>query len=724
MKWLSAAGLAFLPLSGTYAAPSEGLPLHLETKRALNSRLSNVHIDRRGSIQGPVTYTYGSCTSDAAQEAHHTIGETTDASHDRLVWIIPEDVSSGGCISAWSGNANRLVGRSDPQHFDFHAMERRRKLKRRSIAMTPANGIDPLGPWFDGVKLLKASNLTSVDAEAAKNKNIAIVGAGMSGLMTYLCLTQSGMKNVEIIEAGHRLGGRVHTAYLSGGPFDYSYQEMGPMRFPDTISLNNETYNVSDHQMVFQLAAEMNKLNSNNSNSKDLHIDFIPWYQSSPNGLVLRDGIRLPNGMPPTVAQIEADPSLSLPKIVDPGTLALAEKVVSAMPGPEFFVQMAQNMFKAHREWINGGLADGLPGDHWSEFAFMVNYLNGSLNSTNYLGGSSMISFWDELYEGFYFSSSTWKTIDGGLNRLPLSFTPLVSDATTFGRKIEKIKYSPETKKIELHSKSKAGKDTTAHDFAIITLPFSVLKKIRIAPPLPQTIASAIVSLPYTRACKVALEFKTRFWEDVRNVPGGPIYGSCSTSPDDILGIGSVCYPSYNLPSNATTNSTFFHSKAKGPGQGPAAMLASYVSTNDFADTWDSVPEAEHVEYVLNAIAEVHGEELVREQYTGKYSRVCWGLDPLEAGSWASPAVGMHELFIPEYFKTVKFLGNRSDNSGAGEDGSGLIFVGEHTSYTHGWISSALESGIRGSVQVLLELGLVDEAKALVEKWMGRWIDV
>ena len=53
-----------------------------------------------------------------------------------------------------------------------------------------------------------------------------------------------------------------------------------------------------------------------------------------------------------------------------------------------------------------------------------------------------------------------------------------------------------------------------------------------------------------------------------------------------------------------------------------------------------------------------------------------------------------------------------------------MIFVGEHTSYTHAWIASALESGIRGSVQLLLELGLVDEAKAAVNKWMARWIDI
>ncbi|KAM7189552.1 Flavin containing amine oxidoreductase domain containing protein [Naviculisporaceae sp. PSN 640] len=709
MKWLSVTRLGLVALPSIQAAPSEDLPLRLLTKRALDSRLANIHIDRREPVQGPVEYTYGSCASTASHDFHHTIGEITDPAHGRLVWIIPDDVSSGGCVSAWSRDTNRLVGRSDPQHFDFNAMERRRKLKKRSIVMDPSNGIDPLGTWFDGVKLLQDSNITSVDAEAAKKRNVAIVGAGMSGLMTYLLLTQAGMTNVEIIEASSRLGGRIQTVYLTGGPFDYSYQEMGAMRFPLTISLNNETYNVSDHQMVFQLADEMNKING--EDNKGFHIDWIPWHQSSPNGLVLRDNIRLPNAFPPTVAQIQADPSLSITDIVDPETLHLMEQVEAAVPGPEFFVKMAQNMFKAHREYIDAGLhpenGPALPGDHWSEFAFMVNYLNGTLNSTAYLSGSAETAFWDELYDNMYFSATNWQTIDGGLNRLPLSFTPLVSNSTTFNRKIEKISYSPSTKKISLHSNTTHGgsnTETTEHDHVVVTLPFSVLKRITIAPPLPQTIAAAINTMPYTRACKVALEFETRFWENVTNVPGGPIYGSCSTRIDDVPGIGSTCYPSYNLPS--TSHST----SGKTPGEGPASIIGSYISANEWGDAWAAVPEAEHVQYVLDAVAEAHGHELVYSQYTGKYNRKCWGLDPLQAGSWASPSVGMHELFIPEYFKSY-------------QEGR-LIFVGEHTSYTHAWIASALESGIRGSVQLLLELGLVDEAKAIVEKWMGRWIDV
>lgn len=39
-------------------------------------------------------------------------------------------------------------------------------------------------------------------------------------------------------------------------------------------------------------------------------------------------------------------------------------------------------------------------------------------------------------------------------------------------------------------------------------------------------------------------------------------------------------------------------------------------------------------------------------------------------------------------------------------------------------VSSALESGIRGSVQLLLELGLVDEAKAITQTFMARFINI
>lgn len=374
------------------AAPSEpSLPIRLETRAFLNTHLANVHLMFDEPVDDLIKYTYGSCSSIGERDVHHAVGQGY-SSHDRLVWVMPEDVTSGGCISAWS-SSGALLGRSEKQQLDIRS--KRGVLKRGfdSIGMTSENGIDPWGAWFDGVELLKGKHLSAVNVAKAKRKDVAVVGAGMSGLMTYLCLTQAGLTNVTIIEAGERLGGRVHTEYLSGGPFDYSYQEMGPMRFPLTYTVGNETYPIKDHQLVFQLAEEMNKINRHD---KNLSVDFIPWYQSNSNGLQYYNGIRLPNGMPPTLAQVAANASLSIPSILDKSTQDLETAVNNALPGPEFMAKLATNMFKAHREFLDGGLG-GLPGDQWSEYGFMVNYLKANLNDTDIVASSATATFWDEV---------------------------------------------------------------------------------------------------------------------------------------------------------------------------------------------------------------------------------------------------------------------------------------------------------------------------------------
>jgi len=83
-----------------------------------------------------------------------------------------------------------------------------------------------------------------------------------------------GFHDWTIIEASERIGGRVHTAYLNGtSREDYQYQEMGPMRFPVSVRLGNETVEIQDHKMVFQLAAKLNEMNG--GNTSDYAVNFI-----------------------------------------------------------------------------------------------------------------------------------------------------------------------------------------------------------------------------------------------------------------------------------------------------------------------------------------------------------------------------------------------------------------------------------------------------------------
>lgn len=232
--------LALLALAQTaYSASVPSRPVRLETRTELNSRAANVHVSYDRLVEGLIDFTYGSCLDQRQTDSHHVIARHTPsgASH-RLVWVIPEDTSAGGCISAWD-DTGFLVGRSEVQQLASQRSRKRglEEVQKRSvmnkrdggnethaIPMSNASGIDPWGPWFDGVALLESKNHSYVDVEETKSKHIAIVGAGMSGLMTFLALSQAGFRNLEIIEASERLGGRVHTTYLSGGPFDYSYQ--------------------------------------------------------------------------------------------------------------------------------------------------------------------------------------------------------------------------------------------------------------------------------------------------------------------------------------------------------------------------------------------------------------------------------------------------------------------------------------------------------------------
>jgi monoamine oxidase len=577
-------------------AASASLPVHLHLKRTVDSGLANIHVSFDKPISSEVTYTYGPCEAQTPGQAHHLVGRSKSCDHDRLLWKVPEYAPTGLCLSAWGGQT--LVGRSAPVSISANAKTSRRRLKKRqedfSIAMDNSSGIDAEGPWFDGVALLKDAEISAVNVREAKSKEVAIVGAGMAGLMTWLALNQSGMTNLTLIEAAQRLGGRVHTAYF-GDPSDRQYQEMGPMRFPlsYTSSETNETVQIQDHRIVFQLAAEVNNLNKNNTN---FTVDFIKWYQSSPNGLYYVNGARKPNGQVPTLSEVRANASLLGPSSSEPDDPALdaVNTAINALYNDSFVEQMARNIYRAHKTFLDQGL-NGLGGDDFSEFAYVHNVLGYALNDTFVgIGDGGSESFWDNLYESMYFSATDWRTIDGGLTRLPSAFHPLVDGITHMNRKVQRVQYNETTQRVTLQWKNKPLDRTfqnASYDLAVVTVPMPLVRTWRL-PAFSDLLSTAIDSYPYTQVCKVALQFKTRFWEHLDN----PIYGSCSTTTD-IPGIGSICYPSYDI------NST-----------GPGVMLASYTS-GDSGLRWPSIPEDVHVQYVVDAMAEIHGQ-VVYNQYS------------------------------------------------------------------------------------------------------------
>lgn len=490
-----------------------------------------------------------------------------------------------------------------------------------------------------------------------------------------------GFRNWRIIEASGRIGGRVHTSYLNGSkPSDYQYQEMGPMRFPVSItnSTTNETIQIQDHRMVFQLADTLNAMNGNDSTYK---VNFIPWIQAAANDPASTSK-RRPDGTVPGVAEVKANPSLA-----DNATLTYSNATAVAEASEQYdnwlgldtekIREIATNVFQAHKQAVADGNFD------WSEAGYIRYVLNYTLNITDQVDSTSD-DYPSWAYENVYFMATEWRTIDQGLSRLPAAFGPLVLNKTTFGIKVQELAYNTTTGKVSVKYRPNNPFDVTPvsqdFDYTIVAVPFSKVRLWRL-PPYSSLLQRAINTLNYEQSCKVALHYKTRFWEHLEH----PVLGGCGST--NIPGIGSVCYPSYKQ------NST-----------GPGVILASYQS-GTYARTLASMTETEHVAHVQRAMIEIHGS-VAAEQYTGAYDRICWENNEFQAGAWCSPVVGQQELYLPAYYRTEMHT----------------VFVGEHTTFTHAWIWSALESAVRGTAQLLLDMGLVDEAKQVTETWMARWI--
>ncbi|USP79479.1 hypothetical protein yc1106_06753 [Curvularia clavata] len=679
MKGLITASSAALSLAGSaIASPvtSRSDILFFKPLEVKSDSVHNIHVEFADEdFEGEVRLVYGECGMKSHGDRHHDVAShyiERSARPERFVWVVPADTTYGGCLHAYSGST--LIGRSAPIRV------KHQPKKREDISEVA----DAMGPWFDGVAYMKSKQNNASYVAVEKSKRIAIIGGGMSGLMTSHLLDSVGIHDWHIIESSQRIGGRIRTKYLAGStPDQYQYQEMGPMRFPVSTRYpeTNETLDIQDHKMVFQLGEVLTKMNG--GPDSDLAVNFIPWIQSSPNVPASSNGYRLPNGRIPSAAQLRSNATAySLPDVEGSPDEKTVEKVTEELENfigttPEVIREMHQNVYKAHKHAVEKGLF------HWSEAAYVRYALNQSADVTDYITGNAEDPIWE--YDTAYFGATTWRTIDKGLESLPRAFYPHVQDRLTLGRKVTGLKYDEKKDKISVEWRNDPfamKTESEEYDYAVVAVPFS---KVRLwdLPRYSSLLSRAISEMNYQQSCKVSLHYKTRFWEKL----SPPIIGGCGSV--DIPGIGSVCYPSYKI------NST-----------GPGVILGSYVSGN-LARSVAALSEQDHVAMVQRAMVEVHGD-VADEQFTGAYNRQCWELDEHQAGAWTSPTIGQQDLFLPAYYKTEYKS----------------IFVGEHTSYTHAWIFSALDSAVRGTSQLLLDMGLVDEAKQIVDTWMGRWISI
>ncbi|KAH7357946.1 flavin-containing amine oxidoreductase-domain containing protein [Plectosphaerella cucumerina] len=649
----------------------------------------NVVVEYTGPVDGELTITYGSCDAEAdVATAGQRIGSTHVGAHPlaerhaehekrrptKFVWLTPDDAAPG-CLRAFVDD--ELVGQSEEL---VVAKRMARRSERKSFV--DVAGTDSM--WFDGVAYLQQKQPDEAFVASAKSKSFGILGGGISGLMSSLLLDSVGIRNWKILESSERVGGRIRTVYLNGTtPEEGQYHELGPMRFPFEITdaETNETFPINDQKMVFQLADVLNELNAGND---AVQVKFWDWIQSNPNTPVDNPNRRA-DGTFLSRAEVAADPSLQV-KAVYSNATAAAEAITALDDfkglSPERVKMYATNIFAAYKQAKDDGMFD------YSEVSYLRDVIRTDLNTTDEVTPNHIYwPMWE--YETVYFLASKWLTIQGGLSRLPAAFEPLLDGRIRYGTKVNGIHYNACNKTVSVSWRPTGAEPFSTvdqvdrFDYVLNSVPLNLMKFWKL-PPYSSLLKRSIDRTLFANAAKVAVQFKTRFWEHLDR----PILGGCTriTSPQ----LGQVCYPSWQL--NAT---------------GPGTMLASYISDYE-ATVACAMPEAEHMAYIKRALAEVHGAEVVEENWTGNYARHCWEQDEHHAGAFTMQIFAQQHLYLPAFYQTE----------------FNTVFIGEAATFTHTWIFSALESATRGTVQLLLDMGLVDEAKQITNKWMARWIDV
>lgn len=113
----------------------------------------------------------------------------------------------------------------------------------------------------------KTVNGRQADAGSPSSLSVGIIGGGMAGLYSALLLEKyiPGVK-IKILESDYRVGGRVYTRKFSSDP--YQYFDAGALRIPDTES----------HKPVFMLIDHLNHIFSNDP------IKVVEYAHSCPEG--------------------------------------------------------------------------------------------------------------------------------------------------------------------------------------------------------------------------------------------------------------------------------------------------------------------------------------------------------------------------------------------------------------------------------------------------------
>ena len=454
--------------------------------------------------------------------------------------------------------------------------------------------------------------------KSAAPKKVIVVGAGMAGLTAAHELLRAGHDPI-LLEAQQRVGGRIQTLRE---PFaEGLYAETGAMRLPRS------------HKLTMAYVEK-------------LGLKTIPFTIGNPKAYYHLHGVRR------RIAEWNATPDL------------MGFDVTSGERG-RTAAQMWEEALKPlaatlHEKGEAGweeivarydqySTREFLELNAWSEGMIEI---FGLLFDQEALMNSSFLELFREEHGNYY---GDLLQIEGGMDTLPRALAnaaPELRARIRFGAKMVALDQSPEG--VTVHYHTAGGRFKESGDYAILTVPFPVLRHVEVLKPFSRAKQRAIRQLHYDASAKIVMQFRRRFWEEDEGIFGG---GTITDLP-----IRIVFYPD--------------HGRETGRG----VVLVSYTWAED-AQRWGSLSPTDRIAQALENFTQIHPQAAA--EFEVGMSKMCHD-DEFAGGAFALFDPGQQTLLHAHIIAPEGHI----------------HFAGEHASLAHAWIQGAIESGLRAAYEI------------------------
>lgn len=500
----------------------------------------------------------------------------------------------------------------EEEHLAQQQLVRQRSISRRDFlkGSVAAGGLLVL--------TRRVNALPPLDRPHPTDTKVVIIGAGISGLTAAYELRKRGI-SAQIYEASERTGGRMFTAtdLLAPGL---------------TTELGGEFID-SNHTDLLQLAKELKlelyDMESKSESKLQRHAYYFDGKHHSDREIM--------EAFQPVLPKLKKDIAL-LPDVIDHNT-------PDDSPAHNFDWQSIEEYL--HNAQINGLPFAVLNSAYTTEYGQEIGEQS-SLNLLTLIGTDLNT----KPFEPFGKSDERYK-IKGGNQRIPTELAKKLSEQIMLGHKLTAITQKDKQYTLSFDIKNGAPKEVSA-DILLITIPFSVLRDVKMNFPVSVAKRRAIDKLTYGNNTKLFIGMKKRLWRDQG-------------------------YSGYTFTDEGYLTGWDNSQLQPGTAGGFTVLLGGTIGYNAGANT----PE-NRIRLFMPGIERTYpGFE---SQLNGKFERFAWPTYEFSKGSYT--------CYSPSQWTMIGGLESLPIGN--------IFFAGEHCSYEfQGFMNGGAETGKKAAMKIL-----------------------